>query len=173
MSCSRSLGPVVAVVALAASLGGVRLEAGGTQCPVQEIRNLEARCAQEYGALVTFCYAPAPLWWFKESVVGGGDDVCQPGGIDQTTNPFQSRSSCIGDEVLDLNGPPGDVAPCDDTTFQKVFTGPTQLQVNDCQYANTQLIEVTDAQGDPPSAVKTTITPTAPLGAAASVACRY
>ena len=170
MSLVRSFRAVTVLALLGgAALGGSRLEAA---CPAQTIQNLQATCGQEYGALVTFCYNPAPYWWFKENVVGGPGN-CQGGAIDQTTNPFQSVNSCVGDEVLNNNGPAGNVAPCTDTTYQAIFTGPTQPQVNDCSFANTQLITVTDGTGNPPSSVKTTITPTAPAGAAQSVACRY
>jgi hypothetical protein len=170
MTFARSFGsPAVLALVAGATLGVAPLEAN---CPAQNIQNLQAACGQEYGALVTFCYNPAPYWWFKENVVSGPGD-CQGGDIDQTTNPFQSVNSCVGDEVLNNNGPAGDHAPCTDTTFQTIFAGPTQPLVEQCPFANTQLIEVTLPTGNPPGAVKTTITPTAPPGAAQSVACPY
>lgn len=173
MPLARSFGAVVVPALLGAAVfgGSPRVAAA---CPTQSIASLQAVCADpEYGARVRFCYAPVNNWYFKEHVVNSGTDACQGGDIDMTLSPFMSTTGCIVDSVVNENGPAANVAPCDDTTLQKVFTGPTLLQVNDCEFDNTQLIRVTTSTGSPPSAVKTTITPTSPVGAAQSVACAY
>jgi hypothetical protein len=121
-------------------------------CPPQTVTGLQAMCSYAYGGVFRYCYDGAAGWWFKEQVINGDPNTCQPGGISQTTNPFQSASGCVSDEVSNSNGPPGLVAPCQDLTHQTVFTGPTKEKVEQCSYANGQLISVTSV----PKEVKTT-----------------
>jgi hypothetical protein len=112
-----------------------------------------AECGNKYGALGTYCYSGADNWWFKESVTIGAPNTCVPGAvIDQTTNPIQASDNCVEDEIFNFNGPPSTVAPCKIVTNQTVFAGPTKATVNQCQYHNEQIIEVTVTPGsNPPS----------------------
>jgi hypothetical protein len=129
-----------------------------TTCPTQTVSMSGAECGTRYGAVGRYCYSGAAGWWFKERVVNGPGAHCQGGSITQTSTPFQSRNGCVGDQIFDFNGPPGNVAPCSDTTFQTVFTGPTQATVEQCQYQNTQVIDVTRTAGSNPPSGKVTTT---------------
>ncbi|OJH42509.1 hypothetical protein [Cystobacter ferrugineus] len=129
--------------ALLALFGLLALTNGAAACPTQSALASNARCGVEYGAYIQFTYTNAAMWWFKERVVQGEPNECQPGTIDQTINPFQSRSGTIIDDVSNTNGPPGPLAPCRDLTQQTIFTGPTQSTVEQCPYYNGQLIQVT------------------------------
>ncbi len=117
------------------------------KCPTQTVAMSGALCGNKYGAVGTYCYGTdAKNWWFKEKVENGPGVLCQPGSINQTSAPFQSASGCVNDDIFDKNGPPSKVAPCTDTTFQTVFTGPTKADDEKCQYKNTQEITVTAAK---------------------------
>jgi len=124
------------------------------KCPKETITMSGAKCGTQYGAVARYCYDGAAGWWFKESVKNGPGPLCQPGNINQTTTPFQSQNPCIADRIFDNNGPPKDVAPCDDTTFQTVFIGPTKDKVEQCQYQHTQVINVTVTKGSNPKSGK-------------------
>jgi hypothetical protein len=131
-------------------------EEKAAKCPTQTVTMSGALCGNKYGAVGGYCYGnEAKNWWFKEKVKNGPGPLCQPGNIDQTTNPFQSASGCVKDDIFDNNGPPSKVAPCTDTTFQTVFAGPTKADVEKCQYKNTQVITVTAAKDGKSGKVKT------------------
>ena len=115
----------------------------GAACPTQSAQAMSPVCGIEYGATIQFTYTGAANWWFKERVVSGVPNECQAGDIDQTTTPFQSSTGIIYDEVVNTNGPPATVAPCQDLTHQTIYTGPTQPAVNQCQFPNGQIIQVT------------------------------
>jgi hypothetical protein len=121
------------------------------KCPPQKVTMSGAKCGEQYGAVGKYCYKGAKNWWFKENVKNGPSPLCQEGEIDQTTDPIQSSSGCVTDLIFNNNGPPEDVAPCTDTTFQTVFAGPTEAEVEKCQYKNTQVIKVTKNSKTPPS----------------------
>ena len=122
------------------TLGGLPLAA--QPCPPQAVQALLPQCGPSYGATLQFTYAGAANWWFKERVVQGDPNTCQAGGIDQTTNPFQSPTGIIVDEVYNTNGPPAAVAPCGDQTHQTIYTGPMAATVEHCSFPNGQLIQV-------------------------------
>lgn len=120
-----------------------------------------AKCESKYGAVGTYCYSGAWNWWFKEKVENASDPKkCQKGNIDQTTDPFQSSTGCIMDEIFNFNGPPAKVAPCTHTTEQTVFAGPTKSAVEQGKYFNTQIIEVTVTKGSCPKSGKVETTST-------------
>ncbi|MCP4218517.1 MAG: DUF4157 domain-containing protein [bacterium] len=127
-------------------------------CPPQVVTMSGAKCGNQYGALGKYCYSGTQNWWFKEKVKNGPGPLCQPGNINQTTQPIQSSTGCVVDRIFNNNGPPANVAPCDDTTFQTVFAGPTKADVEKCQYKNTQVIKVSVTKGSNPKSgkVKTT-----------------
>ena len=129
--------------ALLGLLGLLALPNHAAACPTQASQAFDARCGVEYGATIRFTYSGAARWWFKERVVQGEPNECQPGTIDQTINPFQSLTGTIEDAVFNTNGPPGPRAACRDLTQQTIFTGPTQEKVTQCPYYNGQLIQVT------------------------------
>lgn len=119
-------------------------DAGTTTCPTQTVTMSGAMCGAEYGAIGRYCYSGANRWWFKERVTMGSPNTCAPGAtIDQTTTPFQASGNCVSDRITNLNGPPSRHAPCRVVTNQTVFTGPTQATVEQCQYSNAQVVEVT------------------------------
>lgn len=134
---SRTAAPVLFLIAFAG------LSPRAAACPTQNAEALSPVCGIEYGATIQLTYPGAAGWWIKERVVQGSPNECQPGGIDQTTNPFQSSTGIVRDEVVNSNGPPAVVAPCKDLTHQTVYMGPSQALVNQCQYPNGQLIQVT------------------------------
>lgn len=120
---------------------------GGTHaatCPTQTVTMSGAACGSDYGAVGRYCYSGANGWWFKERVTMGSGNTCVPGAtINQTTTPFQASANCVSDAIVDHNGPPSAVAPCRIVTNQTVFAGPTRATVEQCQYSNAQVIEVT------------------------------
>jgi len=124
------------------------------KCPIQTVTMSGAKCDAEYGAVGKYCYSGTKNWWFKERVKNASGTLCQPGSIDQTSTPFQASSGCVQDLIFDKNGPPSKVAPCNDTTYQTVFAGPTEADVEKCQYPNTQVIEVIVAKGSSPKSGK-------------------
>lgn len=133
---------VLAGLAVLAALTGItapRLAA----CPVQTPSASLAVCGIEYGATLQYSYSNAAGWWFKERIQQGDPNTCQGGNIDQTTSPFQSSTGIVFDEVANTNGPPANVSPCRDVTNQTVYTGPTEVRVEECPFANGQQIEVT------------------------------
>jgi hypothetical protein len=116
-------------------------------CPTQTLAMSGARCGTEYGAVGKYCYSGADRWWFKESVTMGSPNTCVPGAtINQTSAPFQASGHCVSDDIKNHNGPPSSVAPCKIVTNQTAFTGPTRATVEQCQYSNTQVIEVTGSR---------------------------
>jgi len=124
------------------------------KCPTQTVTMGRARCGASYGAIGRYCYSGARGWWFKENVVMGSPNTCDPGtSISQTATPFQTSGNCIEDRIYNINGPPSKVAPCKMVTTQTIFTGPTKGTVEQCEYNNEQIIEVTvtkkDAKGNP------------------------
>jgi hypothetical protein len=129
------------------------------KCPTQTVTISGAKCGSSYGAVAKYCYSgiKGKGWWFKEKVKNATGTLCQPGTINQTSNPFQSPlDDCVEDAIFDNNGPPSNVAPCTDTTFQTVFIGPTKADVEQCPYKNTQVIKVTAAKDKKSGKVITT-----------------
>ena len=114
------------------------------RCPTQTVTMSRPVCGSDYGAVGRYCYSGANRWWFKERVTMGSGNTCVPGAtINQRTTPFQASANCVLDDISNHNGPPSAVAPCRIVTNQTVFTGPTRATVEQCQYSNTQVIEVT------------------------------
>jgi hypothetical protein len=70
----------------------------------------------------------------------------------------------LQDEIVNTNGPPNEVGPCSDTTYQTVCCGPTKEKVTCCFYDNTQVITV--SSGSSPGTVTTS-------SAGAPVQCNY
>jgi hypothetical protein len=119
-------------------------------CPTQTVTMSGARCGASYGAIGRYCYSGASGWWFKERVVMGTPNTCAPGAsINQTSTPIQATGNCVQDEITNPNGPPSRVAPCRIVTNQTVFAGPTASDVEQCQYNNEQIIEVTVTSASP------------------------
>jgi hypothetical protein len=128
-------------------------------CPKEVITMSDPGCGTEYGAKGHYCYGAAYAnWWFKESVKNAPGVLCQPGNINQTSKAGQyaDAAGCLTDDISDRNGPPANVAPCTDTTFQTVFAGPTKATVEQCQYKHTQVITVTETAGSKPRSGKVT-----------------
>jgi hypothetical protein len=132
-------------------------------CPTQSAIGFGAQCGTIYGGYIEYCYCGAQNWWFKESVTWGAH-TCSSGGIGQTSDPFPSIDGCVIDQITNSNGPPQDVGPCSDTTYQTVYCGPTKATVEQCSYNNTQVITV--SSGSSPGTVTTS-------SAGASVHCGY
>ena len=127
-------------------------------CPTQTVTMSAPECGNRYGAVATYCYSGAEGWWFKEAVSMGATNTCQPGAnIVQQTIPGVSpkaQTNCIDDLIFNVNGPPSRVAPCTIVTNQTVFAGPTEADVEQCQYHNEQIIEVTETPGSNPKSGK-------------------
>ncbi|MCZ7385147.1 MAG: DUF4157 domain-containing protein [Candidatus Methanoperedens sp.] len=125
------------------------------RCPTQTVTMSGATCGASYGAVGRYCYSGATGWWFKERVVMGSPNTCAPGAsIDQTSTPFKATGNCVEDEITNPNGPPSRVAPCRVVTNQTVFTGPTEADVEQCQYRNEQIVEVTVTPSSSPRSGK-------------------
>jgi hypothetical protein len=117
-------------------------------CPTQTVTISDAQCGSSYGAKAKYCYSgiKGKDWWLKERVKNGPGGACAPGRIDETSEPGQSSlDDCVEDEILNDNGPPSSIAPCTETTLQTVFIGPTEGEVEQCKYANKQVIKITAA----------------------------
>lgn len=132
-------------------------------CPTQSAYGLTALCGTDYGGHIMLCYPGAENWWFLEHVTSG-TRTCTSGEIEQTTDPVQAPTGCLIDEIINPNGPPQNVGPCSDTTYQTVCCGPTREKVYCCSYSNTQVITV--SSGSSPGTVTTS-------SAGASVECSY
>ena len=144
-------------------------------CPTQMVTVSGAQCGAQYGGLGKYCFSGAQNWWFKERVKSAHGPKCSPGKISQTSDPIQVADGCLTDQIFNLNGPPQNVAPCTDTTYQTVFAGPTKAEVGKCKYSNTQIIEVTRNEGDAadqPQAGKVTMI-SGPAGAGVSTYCDW
>lgn len=129
------------------------------KCPIQTVTMSGAKCGAEYGAVGKYCYSGATRWWFKEKVVMGSPKTCVPRAtIDQTSTPFQESANCVRDEIMNQNGPPSSVAPCEIVTKQTVFTGPTKDDVEKCKYNNEQIVKVTVTKGSSPKSGKVVTT---------------
>jgi hypothetical protein len=118
-------------------------------CPTQSVKMYGAKCGADYGALGDYCYKGTKNWWFKEEVKSSPGPSCVPSGeIHQMSKPNPHTGDCGTDHIFNHNGPPSKIAPCTDTTFQTIFAGPTEAEVEKCKYENTQVIEVTVTKHD-------------------------
>jgi hypothetical protein len=83
----------------------------------------------------------------------------------------QHKGDCGTDHISNHNGPPSRVAPCTDTTFQTIFAGPTEAEVEKCKYQNSQVIDVTVTKRD--SNNKPTAGKVIPTSAKRSTDCEW
>ena len=115
-------------------------------CPTINASVVETKCGVEYGALIMYCFEccdgsgiPVGGWSWEEvtSVMG-----CRGGSIVSTPYPFEITNGFWIDMIVNNNGPPGRVAPCQDLTSQTIYWGPTLEKVKDCSFSNEQKIDV-------------------------------
>jgi hypothetical protein len=93
-----------------------------------------------------------------------GTCTCNAGHLSVTSDPWTDPTGCWTDMIINNNGPPQNVGPCSDTTYQIAYCGPTREKVKQCSYNHAQIITVTSAFS--PGFVITS-------SAGASVICEY